>query len=167
MKNNFVAALVMGAILAGCSSEEEATTKSAPDQTEQTAQPDYDFERQLQSCEGNSCDLLDPEQMKVSDYDPALISGMGLSTDDTLESARGKLKEFYPGSVSSGIGNTTNPDVGLLHAQLSPGNDASLDEYEVFVRTEGLSNSAKVLDWGARVRCAPVSESTAWQTTPC
>lgn len=165
MKNTIGATLIACAILVGCSAEENAaTSEPAP---EQTAQPDYDFERQLQSCERAVCNLLDPEQMKVTDYEPALIATIGLSTDDTLQSARDKIKASYSGMVSSGLGNTTNPDLGLLHAQLSPGTDASLDEYEVFVRTEGLSNDAKVKDWGARVRCAPVTDATAWQTTPC
>ncbi|MEP0191197.1 MAG: hypothetical protein ABJP70_11285 [Erythrobacter sp.] len=164
MKNTVGAALVASLALAGCSSESEPSSEPVSDQA---VQADYDFERQLQSCEGAVCNLLDPEQMKVTDYDPALIAGMELSTDDTLESARAKLNEFYQGMVSSGLGNTTNPDLGLLHAQLSPGNNASLDEYDVFIRTEGQSNSAKVHDWGARVRCAPVAETTPWQTTPC
>ncbi|RKQ69131.1 hypothetical protein DES40_1915 [Litorimonas taeanensis] len=129
--------------------------------------PSYDFERTLQICVGTICKLGATESMKMSDYSANLISTMGLGQSDTLSDARSKLSEFYGGIVSSSLGGTSDPELKLLSAQLSPGTDKNLPEYDVVIRTKGMSNGARVHDWGARIRCAPVMASTPWQKTPC
>ena len=129
--------------------------------------PSYDFERQLQLCVGAVCKLGDIKKMSMSDYNPALIAEMGLTQMDTLESARQKIAIFYSGMISSGLGETTEPKLKKLEAQLSSGNQGNLPEYDIIIRTEGMSNGARVRDWGARIRCAPVAASTPWQKSPC
>ena len=129
--------------------------------------PAYDFERQLQICVGAVCRLDDPKQLSMSDYNPVLIAELDLSQTDTLASARGKISAFYAGIVSSGMNVTTDPKLGLLSAQLKPGNQSNLHEYDIVVRTEGMDNGAHVHDWGARIRCAPVTKSSLWQTAHC
>lgn len=133
----------------------------------QTMKPAYDFERQLQNCVGTICKLGDIKKMSMSDYNPALIAEMGLTQMDTLASARKKITGFYSGMISSGLGETTDPKLKKLEAQLSEGNQGDLPEYDIIIRTEGMSNGAQVRDWGARIRCAPVAASSPWQTTPC
>lgn len=129
--------------------------------------PAYDFERNLQVCVGTICKLGTAEKMKMSDYSADLINGMRLSQSDTLSDARNKLAQFYGGMVSSSLGGTTDPKLKLLSAQLSPGTEKNLPEYDVVIRTKGISNGARVHDWGARIRCAPITANTPWQSTPC
>ncbi len=175
MKRLFCITLISTIILAGCrndiNSEPTKTATNSPSQATRSQnplpKPAYDFERQLKSCVLAVCELLPTEKMKTSDYNPALIENMGLSQQDTLADARKKLNSFYTGMVSTGLGGTTNPELNVIHAQLSPGNNKNLDEYDIFIRTEGASNGAKVHDWGARIRCAPVTAASPWQTSQC
>ena len=138
-----------------------------PAPTAKKPKPEYDFMRQLRLCDGANCSLLDEQKMMMSDYNADLIASLNLSTSDTFATARQKIKLFYTGMVSSGMGTTTEPSLQLLTAQLSPGRQKLLPEYDIVVRTEGAGNGASVRDWGARIRCAPVKPDTQWQTSPC
>ena len=171
MKNicflTFAAALVLG-----CTPDQSQELPLKPTQVQpkhvvSPAAPLYDFERVLRTCEGAVCSLNPPEKMQMSQYDANLILTIGLSQKDTLTIARDKINEFYAGMVSSSLGSTTDPKLKVLSAQLSPANKKALDEYDIVIRTKGMSNGAQVHDWGARVRCAPVMANTPWQTTSC
>ncbi len=128
---------------------------------------DLHFERQLQACEQTICKMLPPQPKRMSDYSEALIEGLGLTTDDTLADARRKVQGFYPGMKSVGLGNAAISGTGLLVAQLSPGLNGNLDEYDIVIVTDGSHNGAVVRSWGARIKCAPVSADTPWQTDAC
>lgn len=181
MKRRIFVLVIMSLILAACNrpgadnTEPERATSpvSLPLPNARVVEPSlaqkpaFDFERQLNECIIAMCKPLAMEKMKVADYEPDLLASAGISRDDTLASARDKLNLFYPGMVSMSIKPTTNARLKVLQVQLSPGTLENLPEYDVFIRTTGMSNSAKVQDWGARIRCAPVTETTPWQTMSC
>lgn len=181
-QTRFLRALSLSAVmgLAACSQQSE-TAAPQPQATPQSVKadrnvtaaptaspkPDYDFERQLRLCAGAICELLLPEKMKVTDFNSDIISDLRLSKDDTLAAVREKFSLFYSGMISSGLTDTTDANLKVFHAQLIPANRPELNEYEVFVRFDGMSNTSKLHDWGARIRCAPVTDSTPWHVTAC
>lgn len=142
-------------------------SQSSRQDIQSNGQATYDFERQLQSCRGTICKMLPPEKMQMNQYSQKLMSFVNLSQADNLAEARQKVKGAYSGIVSMGLDTTPTPGVKLLSVQLSPGLNADLPEYDIVIRTNGSFNGAQIQDWGARIRCAPVVETTSWQTEPC
>lgn len=146
----------------------EVSDKTVQFETVKEMHPNYDFERRLSSCINFHCQQLPTEKRLMSEYSPDLISEVGISQADTLTDAKEKIEAFKKTRIySSTIGNTTDPELGLLAAQISPGPDKEFAEYDIVVRAFGQHNGAKVKDWGARIRCAPVTQTTPWQKTPC
>ncbi len=142
-------------------------SQSSRQDIQSDGQATYDFERQLQSCRGTICRMLPPEKMQMTQYSKELMSFVNLTQTDNLAEARQKVKGAYSGMASMGIDITTTPGVKLLSVQLSPGLNVDLPEYDIAILTNGSSNGAQIRDWGARIRCAPVVETTSWQTEPC
>lgn len=151
-------------------------TSCTPSDTEQAVKPEnvkierpnYDFERALSTCIDFNCQQLPTEKQVMSNYNSDLMLAIGLSQTDTLAEAREKIKAFKKTRIySSTIGSTTDPELGFLAAQMSPGPDKEFAEYDIVVRTFGRHNEAKIKDWGARIRCAPVKPTTIWQREPC
>ena len=154
------------AFLSACGQEApkpEVVKKSIP-----IERPNYDFERTLSVCVAFNCKQGSTLQHSMSEYSANLIKDIGLHNSDTLASAREKITSFNNTRIfSTTIGETTDTALSMLAAHLSPGPDTHLAEYDIIVRTYGGDNAAKVKDWGARIRCAPVVSSTVWQTEPC
>lgn len=157
---------VIGVVISGCGPT--TSGKVVEPGSVKLERPAHDFERTLSACIDFDCQQLPTEKRMMSDYSPSLIQDIGLSQTDTLAEAREKIEAFKKTRIySSAIGSTTDPKFGFLGAHMSPGPDTHLHEYDIVVRTKGRSNGAQVRDWGARIRCAPVTVSTPWQKTPC
>lgn len=69
------------------SSQAQPTEKIIAQETApqiQAVKPTYGFERQLKNCVDTVCKSGDIKKMSMSDYNPALISKIGLTKMDTL-----------------------------------------------------------------------------------
>lgn len=133
-------------------------------QTTPCPEPDFLFERQWYECVDGDCERSSNKRKFTADeFSRDLIDWVDLSGPIGSNDFVKKLMDSYDGDQRGEYGSASVFPVsyGILH--LHP-DGTSLNEYEIYHIQR---NENEVLDWGARVRCAPVTATTPWQTTPC
>ncbi len=154
--------LIVSALgLSACWGDDE--DKGANVRPAQKIKHDYDFLRTLKiNCDDFPCAEGSQVKMKMSDYNSDLLDFMGLSIGDDMETVRNKFDKNRYRSAFESLSSVH--DKTYILKQLADFNNPNKNHYDIFVRFD---DSEKAIEWGARVRCAPVTETTPWQTTPC
>lgn len=133
-------------------------------QTNACPEPDYLFERQWFECGTGDCKRTTQKvKFRADDFSQSLIDWVDLSGPISPYDFGKKLMDSYDGEIRGEHGSARKYPASYNIAHMHPEGNTTLNEYEVYY----LARNQEVYEWGARVRCAPVTETTPWQTTPC
>jgi len=157
--------------LSACGESETATEDAKPASRQSVAQkpdlpkPDYLLERHGYDCMQAECTFRKtPKKYRVEEFGKSIPDWIDLAQGMSTKGLRGAIQKDFKGRKSAGMGNTTTRNIMYDFIHLRPHLNIKTPEYEIYF-TYGMDG--KLIDWGGRVRCMPVTATTPWQITPC